>query len=123
MDIGILFKEKVMEIWDDCIAKENNPWQNENNFFGNALNVSFPFNPDKLIKHSVTICKLISLVHNADTYDELRFLDTGEKWSELRQPVSFLMALGNALQIVEFKNPQENWTKRERKNPEITFKL
>ena len=63
------------------------------------------------------------MVHLATTYEEMKFLNTGEKWSELRQPISFLMALGNALNLVDFKNKRQEWSKEETKNPEITFTL
>ena len=63
------------------------------------------------------------MVHHATTYEGMKFLDNGEKWSEIRQPVSFLMALGNALKLVDFKNDRRTWSEEERKNPEVTFTL
>ena len=58
-----------------------------------------------------------------ELYEDMKFLDTGEKWSELRQPVSMLMALGNTLKLVDFKNSRLDWDKEETRNPEITFTL
>ena len=53
----------------------------------------------------------------------MKFLDNGEKWSEIRQPVSMLMALGNALKLVDFSKSRTDWDEDEKKNPEITFTL
>lgn len=117
------FKEKVRTIWSDCLAHGPRPWENKDNIIGEALFVDYTFDKEKLAMHAEEIYKLISFVHTATTYEEMKFLDNGEKWSELRQPVSFLMALGNALKLVDFKNDRTTWDEEEKKNPELTFTL
>mgnify|MGYP005790464609 FL=1 len=118
-----LFMQKVKDIWRDCLALGPRPWENKENIIGEALLVDYPFDPEKLESHKEEIYELIKMVHLATTYEEIKFLNTGEKWSELRQPVSFLMAIGNALNLVDFKNKRQDWSKEETKNPEITFTL
>lgn len=117
------FKEQVRLIWSDCLATGPKPWQNKDNIIGEALNVDYTFDPDKIALHAEEIYHLIAMVQTATTYEEMKFLSNGEKWSELRQPVSFLMALGNSLKLVDFKNKRADWTKEEELNPEIQFKL
>ena len=117
------FAQKVRTIWGDCLAPGPKPWKNSYNVIGEALMVDYTFDPDKLMAHSKEIYALISMVHLATTYEEMKYLDTGEKWSELRQPVSFLMALGNALKLIYFKNDRTTWSKEESRNPELKFTL
>ena len=117
------FRDRVYLLWSDCIAREPRAWQNDNNVIGEALMVDYPFVKEKILLHAKDIAELIALVHLATTYEEMKFLDTGEKWSELRQPVSMLMALGNTLKLVDFKNSRLEWSKEETRNPEITFTL
>lgn len=117
------FKEEVRRIWSDCLVHGPRPWENKDTIIGEALMVDYPFDKEKLASHAEEIYNLISLVHTATTYEELKVLDNGEKWSELRQPVSFLMALGNALKLIDFKNDRTTWSEEESKNPEITFTL
>ena len=118
-----IFKNKVKSIWSYCIAHGPIPWESNYNIIGEALMVDYPFDKEKLASHAEEIYNLISLVHTATTYEGMKFLDNGEKWSELRQPVSFLMALGNALKLIDFKNDRTTWSEEESKNPEITFTL
>ena len=118
-----IFKDKVKSIWSDCLAHGPKPWENKDNIIGEALMVDYPFDKEKLASHAEEIYNLISLVHTATTYEGLKVLDNGEKWSELRQPVSFLMALGNALKLIDFKNDRTTWSEKESKNPEVTFTL
>ena len=117
------FKDKVKSIWSDCLAHGPKPWENKDTIIGEALMVDYPFDKEKLASHAEEIYNLISLVHTATTYEGMKFLDNGEKWSELRQPVSFLMALGNALKLIDFKNDRTTWNEEESKNPEVTFTL
>ncbi len=117
------FRDRVYLLWSDCIAREPRAWQNDNNVIGEALMVDYPFDKEKILLHAKDIAELIALVHLATTYEEMKFLDTGEKWSELRQPVSMLMALGNTLKLVDFKNSRLEWSKEETRNPKITFTL
>lgn len=117
------FKTKVISLWSDCLAHGPKPWQNTENIIGEALNVDYPFAKEKLLVHADEIRELISLVQKATTYEELKYLDNGEKWSELRQPVSFLIALGNALRLIDFKHNRQDWNKEEEHNPEIKFTL
>lgn len=116
-------RDRVYLLWSDCIAREPRAWQNDNNVIGEALMVDYPFVKEKILLHAKDIAELIALVHMATTYEDMKFLDTGEKWSELRQPVSMLMALGNTLKLVDFKNSRLDWDKEETRNPEITFTL
>ena len=120
---AVAFGKKVRSIWSDCIAHGPKPWENDANIIGEALMVDYTFDPEKLMEHADEISKLIAMVHKATTYEGMKYLDTGEKWSELRQPVSFLMALGNALKLVDFKNDRRTWSEEESKNPEVTFTL
>ena len=117
------FKEEVRRIWSDCLAHGPRPWENKDNIIGEALMVDYPFDKEKLASHAEEIYNLISLVHTATTYEELKYLYNGKKWSELRQPVGFLMALGNAQKLIDFKNDRTTWSEEESKNPEITFTL
>ena len=117
------FEEKVRYIWSDSLATGPMPWKKKENVIGEALFNDFTFDPEKLEAHKDEIYELICMVHHATTYEGMKFLDNGEKWSEIRQPVSFLMALGNALKLVDFKNDRRTWSKEECKNPEITFTL
>lgn len=117
------FKSKVYQLWSECIVQGPMPWQNKNSVIGEALMVDYPFDQEKIALHASEILGLISKVHHAATYEEMKFLDNGEQWSTLRQPVSFLMALGNALKLVDFKNSRLDWNEEESKNPEIKFTL
>lgn len=117
------FAKRVRDIWGDCLASGPRPWEKTGNVLGEALMVDYTFDSDKLMAHSNEIYELISMVHHATTYEEMKYLDTGEKWSELRQPVSFLMALGNALRLVDFKNDRRTWSEEETRNPELKFTL
>ena len=117
------FRLKVQYLWKDCIAHGPRPWENKQNIIGEALMVDYPFDKDKLILHIREIYELISMVHKATTYEDMKFLDNGEKWSEIRQPVSMLMDLGNALKLLDFTKSRTDWDEEEKKNPEITFTL
>ncbi len=121
--IALEFRNQVSKIWYDCIAHGSKPWLKKENVIGEALNNDFTFDPKKLMEHKEEIYELLLRIHNATTYEEMKFLDTGEKWSELRQPVSQLMALGNALNLIDFKYSRLDWDEDQSKNPEIAFKL
>lgn len=123
LDFGQIFYDKVLSVWKDCLASGPNPWHDSKNIIGEALMVDYAYDPEKLAIHADEIYKLISMVHLATTYDDLKFLDNGEQWSELRQPLSFLMSLGNALKLIEFKIDRSKWDINESKNPKLTFKL
>lgn len=114
------FKDKVIALWRECLAKD---YKNKNNVIGEALNVDFPFDPEKLLKYKENIYEMIKAVNKATNYEGMKYLNNGEQWSEIRQPVSMLMALGNALKLVEFKNNRLNWDKEEARNPEVSFNL
>lgn len=117
------FQQKVYEIWLDSIAHGPMPWKNKDNIIGEALFVDYTFDPEKIAIHADEIWQLINMVHNATTYEELKFLDNGTQWSKLRQPVSMLMALGNSLKLISFKNDRLKWDKCETQNPEVVFTL
>lgn len=117
------FAKRVRDIWGDCLASGPRPWEKMSNVVGEALMVDYTFDSEKLMAHADEIYELISMVYQATTYEEMKYLNTGEKWSELRQPVSFLMSLGNALKLVDFKNDRRTWSRKESKNPELKFTL
>lgn len=117
------FKNNVRRIWGDCVAHGPKPWENKENIIGEALNVDYCFNKDKILQHADEIKQLLSQVHKATTYDDLKVLDSGENWTILRQHVSMLMALGNALELVDFKENRLDWDKKETENPHISFKM
>lgn len=117
------FKNDVRRIWGDCVAHGPRPWENKENVIGEALNVDYCFNKDKILEHADEIKQLLSQVHKATTYDELKILDSGENWTLLRQHVSMLMALGNALELVDFKENRLDWDAKETENPQISFKM
>ena len=116
----VSFKDRVIALWRECLAKN---YKDKNNIIGEALNVDFPSDPEKLIQHKEEIYEMISSINNATNYEGMKYLNNGEKWSEIRQPVSMLMALGNALKLVDFKNNRLTWDKEEAKNPEVSFNL
>lgn len=117
------FRNKVWTLWSKCIATDAKPWLNKENIIGEALGVDYCFSKDKLITYYDEIISLISEVNNAKTYDDLKVLNNGDNWTILRQQISFLMALGNAIKVLDFKKPRYEWKDSDLKNPEIEFNL
>ena len=66
------FRLKVQYLWKDCIAHGPRPWENKQNIIGEALMVDYPFDKDKLILHIREIYELISMVHKATTYEDMK---------------------------------------------------
>lgn len=107
------FKELVLLIFKNSLCKEHEAWKNRNNIIGEAYKVDYCFDPLALNFYENQIYRLINLIKDAKTFEELSNLENNSKWSEDIEELCYLMALGNALKLVRFKDKEKNSTEIE----------
>lgn len=102
------FKNRLKNLWDQCIIKTPKPWDNPTAVAGTGLINIFYYNKNKIIEHSDEIMTLLSLVKSTTNLDELGILNDGQEWTQTIQPREILMSLGDALNTVKFRTLEEN---------------
>ena len=107
------FKELVLLIFKNSVCKEPDAWKNRDNIIGEAYKVDYCFDPLALNFYENQIYRLMYRIRNAKTFEELGNLENNTIWSEDIEHLCYLMALGNALKLVRFKDKTKNSTEIE----------
>jgi hypothetical protein len=106
--------KRINSIFEECVLRNN---QTMGDFtVGIGLAGDYKFHPQKLIAHQAEIKVAISLLPDKfkQKYTSFLFMlevgNEGRRWTDSQLDTEKLMALGNALGIIEFLRPdRKSW--------------
>ena len=87
------FKDLVFKIWSDCILKGSYPWNNPKAITVQTKNMTCYYDSEKINKNQRWILLYLNQLHLSNQ----GYLVDGTKWTELKQPIEFLISMGDAV--------------------------
>lgn len=121
------FRKKVLKIYSDCLCPFEKQWKPiYNSTLGTGKINDYIYNSIVLKKYKLEIINLLSqlsLSKENPKFQELKRLKNGQLWTEFNLHAEILFSLANAINLMEFKQEQINWDKKERQNPRIKVKM
>lgn len=122
-EVYLKFKKCVLGVFGDCLSKREKPWKYSEVIIGEGKINDFTFESEKLLIYKRTIFQMLNIlgVLSSDKvyYDSLKFDEAGYAWTDLNLHVEMLVAMANALNMIEFKKDKLEWTEEDKKNPEL----
>jgi len=127
-NVYLNLRKTILWVFKDCLSKEKEAWKCslDEVIIGDGKINDFTFDAKKLNQHRSLILQLLGYLgalNDEFYFNSLKTDRKGYAWTELNSQVEMLVALGNALNVLEFKKNKLEWTKEDYKNPELICTL
>lgn len=113
-------KKTITALMDACAVKSFKEQQSAETIMISAPNLNIRFYKERIRYYGEAITWLLDQLKDTDSLEGLSTLKTGETWTTIQQPISFLLALAFAAELLPprktIENTENQQLRREKNN-------